>query len=355
MTILYVLLGLLLLGILITVHEFGHFASARLCGIPVKEFSIGFGPKIVQWKSKKHETVFSIRPIPLGGYCMFYGDTDDDPDGTVTKDDPRNYNNAPVWKRMISVFSGPLMNFVLAFVVAVGFMAAYGLVIATPLIADVAPGQPAELAGLRAGDEFVTVRGQDMTDVSVMDVSAAIGDVSGGETVDLTIRRDGEEMDFAIQPVYDAAEGRYMIGITIQQGYRHLPANMVIPAAWNVCREASTAILNALGKLVTTGEGLDQTSGPVGVVQLVAEQTRQGGLEVFLYLLIIISINLGLMNLLPIPGLDGSRLVFMLIEAVRRKPVDQKIEAMIHLGGYILLFGLMIYFTFKDVLRIFQG
>lgn len=355
MTILYVLLGLLLLGILITVHEFGHFASARLCGIPVKEFSIGFGPKIVQWKSKKHETLFSIRPIPLGGYCMFYGDTDDDPDGTVMKDDPRNYNNAPVWKRMISVFSGPLMNFVLAFVVAVGFMAAYGLVIGSPLIAEIVPGQPAEMAGLQAGDEFVSVRGQDMTNADVMDVSAAIGDVSGGEEVQMTIRRNGEEMDFAILPVYDAAEERYMIGITIRQGYSDLPAGMVIPAAWNVCKEASTAILNALGKMVTTGEGLDQTSGPVGVVQLVAEQTRQGGLEVFLYLLIIISINLGLMNLLPIPGLDGSRLVFMLIEAVRRKPVEQKIEAMIHLGGYILLFGLMIYFTFKDVLKIFQG
>lgn len=355
MTILYVLLGLLLLGVLITVHEFGHFASARLCGIPVKEFSIGFGPKIVQWKSRKHETLFSIRPIPLGGFCMFYGDTDDDPDGTVMKDDPRNYNNAAVWKRMISVFSGPLMNFVLAFVVAVGFMAAYGVTIGAPLIAEVVAGQPAEVAGLQAGDEFVTVRGQDMANADVMDVSAAIGDVSGGEEVQLTIRRNGEEMDFVILPVYDAAEGRYMIGITIQQGYRDLPGGMVLPAAWNVCAEASTAILDALGKLVTTGEGLDQTSGPVGVVQLVAEQTRQGGLEVFLYLLIIISINLGLMNLLPIPGLDGSRLVFMVIEAVRRKPVEQKIEAMIHLAGYVLLFGLMIYFTFKDVLRIFQG
>lgn len=124
----YILLAIVLLGVLITVHEFGHFAAARLCGIPVKEYSIGFGPKLVQWKSKKHETVFSIRPIPLGGYCMFYGDTDDDPNGEK-KDDPRNYNNAPVWKRMISVAAGPLMNFVLAFVVAVGLMAAYGVTI----------------------------------------------------------------------------------------------------------------------------------------------------------------------------------------------------------------------------------
>ena len=354
MTILYVLLALVLLGVLITVHEYGHFLSSRLCGIPVKEFSIGFGPKLLQWKSKKHETVFSIRPIPLGGYCMFYGDTDDDPEGKM-KDDPRNYNNAPVWKRMISVFSGPAMNFVLAFVVAVVMMAAYGVTAATPFIYTVDEGMPAAQAGLLPGDEFVTVRGLDMTDRTVMDVSNAIGDISRGEEVDLTIRRNGEEMDFTITPRFDDAEGRYLIGITIQQGYADLPGGKVIPAAWNICAEASTVILKSLGKLVTTGEGLDQTSGPVGVIQLVAEETAQGGLDTYLYLMVIISINLGLMNLLPIPGLDGSRLVFMVIEAIRRKPVSQKIEAVVHLCGYALLLGLMLFFTFKDVLRIFQG
>lgn len=353
MSIFYVLLALLLLGILITVHEFGHFAFSRLCGIPVKEFSIGFGPKLLQWKSKRHETVFSIRPIPLGGFCMFYGDTDDDPEGKM-KDDPRNYNNAPVWKRMISVVAGPFMNFVLAFVVAVGMMSAYGVVVGTPFITAVDEGEPAQIAGLQAGDEFVTVRGINVTDRSVSEVSAAIGDISSGETVEMTVLRNGETLDFAIQPVYDAAEGRYMIGIMIQQGSRRMPAGQVIPAAWGLCVDASTAIVDALGKLVTTGEGLDQTSGPVGVVQLVAEQTQQGGLEIFLYLMVLISINLGLMNLLPIPGLDGSRLIFMLIEAVRRKPVEQKIESMIHLAGYALLLGMMMFFTFKDVLRIFQ-
>ena len=120
-TILYVLLAIVLLGVLITVHEYGHFIAARLTGIAVKEYSVGLGPKLFQWKSKKYETLFTLRPIPMGGYCMFYGDTDDDPEG-VKKDDPRNYNNAPVWKRMVSVVAGPLMNMVLAFVVAVVLM-----------------------------------------------------------------------------------------------------------------------------------------------------------------------------------------------------------------------------------------
>ena len=176
-----------------------------------------------------------------------------------------------------------------------------------------------------------------------------------GTEVNLTILRDGAEMDFTIQPVYDEAEGRHMIGITIQQGYTKLPAGMVVPAAWNLCKEAATVILDSLGKLVTTGEGLDQTAGPVGVVQMVAEQTKQGGLEIYLYLTVIISINLGLMNLLPIPGLDGSRIVFHLIEAVRGKPIKPEREAMVHLIGMVFLLGLMIFFTYKDIVRLIFG
>lgn len=352
MTIIYVLLAILLLGILIMVHEAGHFAAARLCGIAVKEFSLGFGPAIWQKTSKKTGTAFSLRPIPLGGYCMFYGDTDDDPQG-VKKDDPRNYNNAPVWKRMISVIAGPLMNMALAFVVAVGLMAGYGVVATSPLIAQVESGMPAEAAGLRAGDVFVSVNRQNVADKPVEDVSNAIGGADQSSPAEITVLRDGEEKTFTITPVYDGALDRYRVGITIQQGYEKLAAGGVIPAAWNVCREASVAIVQALGKLFTTGEGLDQTAGPVGVVQMVAEQTRQGGLEIYLYLTVIISINLGLMNLVPIPGLDGSRLVFMLIEAVRRKPVSQRIESTIHLFGFVFLFGFMLFFTFKDVLRIF--
>ena len=160
-------------------------------------------------------------------------------------------------------------------------------------------------------------------------------------------------MAFSIQPYFDEAENRYMIGITIQQGYAPLPGGMVIPAAWNICAEASTVILDSLGKLVTTGEGLDQTAGPVGVIQLVAQETARGGLDTYLYLMVIISINLGLMNLLPIPGLDGSRLLFLLFEAVRRKPVDREIEGRIHAAGFVLLMGLMLLMTYKDIMRIF--
>ncbi|MEG0902172.1 MAG: M50 family metallopeptidase, partial [Clostridia bacterium] len=350
MTFLYILLAIVLLGVLIVVHEMGHFWASRACGIAVKEFSVGFGPKLVQWKSKKHETVFSIRPIPLGGYCMFYGEAGD---GQPTDQaDPRNYNNAPVWKRMISVVCGPLMNMILAFVVAIARMSFYGVSITTPLIASVDAGAPAQVAGLEAGDVFVRVRGEDMTGRTVQDVSGASGAVTDDKPIEVVVNRNGEEKNFQIVPKYDTAESRYRIGIMIQQGYTDLPAGQVIPSAWSTCVEASGAILNALGKMFTTGEGLDQTAGPVGVVQLVAQQTQQGGMEIFLYLTVMISINLGLVNLLPIPGLDGSRLVFMLVEAIRRKPVSQRIEGAVHMCGYVLLFGIMLFFTFKDVMRL---
>ena len=352
MTILYVLLAILLLGILIMVHEFGHFAVARLCGIAVKEFSLGFGPVIWQHKSKKSDTTFSIRPIPMGGYCMFYGDTDDDPNDS-TKDDPRNYNKAPVWKRMLSVLAGPGMNFVLAFVVAIALMGVYGAVATTPVVQEVKAGMPAAEAGLQAGDIFVRVNQTEVENGTVQDVSNAIGAYASSAPVEITVLRDGQEQTFTVTPQYDSELERYRVGVTIAQGYEKMPASSILPSAWSLCKQASVAIVESLGKLFTTGEGLNDAAGPVGVVSLVAQQTQQGGLEIYLYLLVIISINLGLMNLIPIPGLDGSRLIFMLIEAIRRKPVNQKIEAGVHLCGYVLLFGIMIFFTFKDVLRLF--
>ncbi len=350
MSILYILLAILLLGILIAVHEYGHFIAARIGGIPVKEFSIGFGPKLVQWQSKKHETLFTLRPIPIGGYCMFYGDTDDDPNGEK-EDDPRNYNNASVWKRMLSVFSGPLMNFVLAFIVAIVLMAGYGITATQPYIDSVEAGMPAEASGLMPGDVFVRVGDWAAENSSAAELSDTIG-AAGGQPLDITVLRNGVEITVAVTPLLDEEASRYRIGINISSA-APLPGGQVIPAAWETCVDAGTLILRSLGALVTTGEGFQDAAGPVGIVQVVAEQTATYGLPIFLNLMVIISINLGLVNLLPIPGMDGSRLIFMLIEAIRGKRVSQRVEASIHFSGLILLMGLMLFFTFRDVGRLF--
>jgi len=350
MTILYILLAIALLGVLITVHEYGHFIAARLTGIAVKEYSVGFGPKLFQWKSKKYETLFSIRPIPMGGYCMFYGDETDQENA----DDPRAFDKAAVWKRMLTVFSGPLMNLLLAFVVAIGLMAGYGITVAQPTVDAVEAGMPAAVAGLQTGDVILAVDGAALAEGDAGAVSAAIDALPEGSSITLTVRRGNETLDIPLTPTMDTAEQRYRIGVTVR-AYGPMAAGELIPAAWNSCVYASTAILDSLGKLVTTGEGAQDAAGPVGVVQLVAEQTQTGGLEIFLNLAIIISINLGLINLLPIPGLDGSRLVFMLIEIIRRKPISRRVESTVHLTGYVLLLGLMIFFTFRDVGRIITG
>jgi regulator of sigma E protease len=349
-TFLYVLLAIVLLGVLITVHEYGHFTAARLTGIAVKEYSVGLGPKLLQWKSKKHETLFTLRLIPMGGYCMFYGDETDQENA----DDPRAFDKAKVWKRIVTVFSGPLMNMVLAFVLAIVLEAGYGLAIAQPFIAQVEASMPAATAGLEAGDVLEAVNGQTIAEGDASALSEAIAGIDAGETFILTILRGDETKDIELAPVWDDETQSNRIGITIQ-AYGPIAAGQIVPAAWDGCVYASTAILDALGKLVTTGEGAQDAAGPVGVVQLVAEETQKGGMEIFLNLAVLISINLGLFNLLPIPGLDGSRLVFMLIEAVRRKPINRKIEATVHLVGYALLFGLMVFFTFRDVGRIITG
>ena len=354
----YIILALLLLAILITVHEFGHFLAARAMKIEVREFAVGMGPKIVGWKSRKYDTEFSIRAIPLGGFCAFYGE--DDTTGE-SKDDPRAFPKQNVWKRLGVIFAGPLMNFVLAFIVGTIFFWAngYGVVVGhETVIAQVMAGGPAYEAGLQAGDVVTAINGLDAQEIGYDAVRQTISDWKEGDApLQMTIRREEGNFEKEMTPVWDEKDNEMRINVKIGNasvietvpetflgGFRH---------SWELCVNASGAIIDALKKLVTTGEGLEDTMGPVGIVSEVSKQVRQDGMEAFIWLLTVLSINLGLMNLLPIPGLDGSRLVFGLVEVVRRRPVPAEKEAMVHLVGMVFLFGLMLFFTFRDVMRIF--
>ena len=358
----YILLAILLLAILIVVHEFGHFMAARLMKIDVREFSVGFGTKLLGWKSRKHETVFSVRAIPLGGYCSFYGE--DDTKGTA-KDDPRNFANHNIWKRMFVILMGPVMNFVLAFVVAVGFYWCAGNVVPTekeeydPFISQVLAGSAADRAGLKGGDVVSEINGENMLDGTMETLLNTIsGWKEGDDPLRMTVQRGEETMELNVTPQWNEEAGKMQIGVYIN-GYRRTEVKPVgffegFGCAWNLCVTEGGAILRALKNLVTTGEGLDQTAGPVGIVSMVSESVREYGITAFIELLIMISINLGLVNLLPIPGLDGSRLVFGLIELIRGKRVPPEKEAVVHLVGMVFLFGVMIFFTFRDVMRLFQ-
>ena len=362
MSILYVLAAILLLGILVVVHEFGHFIFARMCGIEVSEFAVGFGPKLFGWKSRKYDTKFSVRLIPMGGFCAFYGE--DDAEGNHI-DDPRAYAKQPVWKRMLSVIMGPGMNFVLAFVVLALFFWISGSVIYDPVIMDVEAGGPAYEAGMRANDVIESINGVSVLDGTTTTVIAAISGYDGTAPLHLVVRRAGSEpIEMDLTPFFDEAYGRYRAGVTIGAAPRttadgqlmRTPISLgtALSGSWNNCVQAGTMILSTLKALVTTGQGFENTSGPVGVVTLVSREVESGGLEAFLNLLVLISINLGVMNLLPIPGLDGSRFLFMVLEAVRRKPIPPQKEAVVHLAGMAFLFALMIFFTFRDVANLFH-
>lgn len=336
----YVILALLLLGVLIMAHEAGHFFAARACGIEVQEFAMGMGPLLLQKRSKKG-TQFSLRLLPIGGYCQFYGEDEE-------INDPRSFNNQAVWKRLVTVVSGPMMNFIVAMLVVVIYLSALGITAVVPKVGEVEAH--AAKAGLAVGDTLLSVNG-----VAVENTDTVLAEIAGsaGESVSLHIERDGQEMDIAIEPFYDEELGRYRVGFTFAQERVRASILESIPFSVRYNIESVRLIVETLKGLFFKGEGVSDVTGPVGTVYVIQEVTRSGGIDVYLELLALISVNLGVMNLLPIPGLDGSRLLFLLVEGVRGKPIRRELEGAIHAGGFVLLMTLMLMLTYKDIVQIF--
>ncbi len=356
MTFLYILAAILLFGILITVHEAGHFFAARMMKIPVREFAIGFGPKLLSWKRKKHETEFFLRAIPLGGYCAFYGEDDTTDE---FKDDPRAFANFSVWKRLFTILMGPVMNLLLALVAAVLLYTLSGVPVADgpemTYVHSVNEGSVAAEAGMLPNDVILSVDGEAVTN----NLSELLNAGTPGEERSLVVRRvtDGAEAEhtLSLTPVFDPVEQRSLIGImmSVAQPLKMVPGSVgdVFRNAVELSYRAGAMVVNAIVNLFTRGEGAGEVAGVVGITKMIVDEIRRTHLEGYLYLMVVISINLGLMNLLIIPGLDGSRILFLLIEAVRGKPIKK--EGYVHAAGMILLFALMIFITFRDVIRLF--
>ena len=342
MTGMYVLLALLLLGVLIIAHEAGHFWAARAVGIEVQEFAMGMGPLLAKWKSRRG-TQFSVRLLPIGGFCQFYGEDEE-------KDDPRAFNNQAVWKRMLTVLSGPLMNFAVALLVIVLYLSALGLMSVVSRVDSVEPN--AAQAGLMPGDWLLAVNG-----VDIENAQEALGAIAGCEGRDVTLSvaqgsRD-DVREITITPFYDEEVGRYRLGFSFAQERMRMSLLESIPLSVRYNVESVSMIVRTLKNLIFKGEGMNEVTGPVGTVYVIQEVTQQGGIDIYLELLALISVNLGVMNLLPIPGLDGSRALFLLVEGVRRKPINRNLEGGIHAAGFLLLMGLMLVLTYKDIMQIF--
>ncbi len=363
MSIWSIIIAILILALCVFIHELGHFLSAVVLGIPVEEFSLGFGHKL--WQRKFKGIKFSIRIVPLGGYVRYCLDdsdvvgkeeTDESLEEAIAAAGDKSYINQPAWKRFISAFFGPFMNVLLAFGVAVAIYVMIGNPVSVPRVAQYSTDSAAYAAGVEAGDIIVAVNGTEVSydTQGLQTVSDAIAS-SQGNAVTLTMERDGERVDLSVTPVYDEDNGRYMIGIYFGTAYSPCTAWQAITRAGDYMVRFTTGMYQSLGSLFTSGQKItDQLTGPVGTVQIISEQVEKGGFET-LQILMMISLNLGLLNLMPIPGLDGFKLVLLLLEMIRRKPVPPKYEAVVSLAGLVLLFGLMIFITFSDVAKLIGG
>ena len=355
MSIIYILAAILMFGVMITVHEAGHFFAARLSRIPVREFAIGFGPRILGWKSKKHETAFALRAIPMGGYCAFYGEDDG---GAEAKQDPRTFGNFSVLKRMLTILAGPVMNLVLAFVVAVAFYALSGVPRITgpsaTSVQSVNPNSPAAQAGLMPLDEIRSIDGIAISDNVTQAIDQATRD--GSPKFDMVVQRPGTgTLTLTVTPLYSQEADRYMIGVNLltntPQEWLRAGIPETVEAAFQMTLSAGSSIITALRNLVFRGQGLNEMTGFVGITQAIVQTTQETQIQGFLFLMCLISVNLGLFNILPIPGLDGSRLLFLILEAVRGKPFKK--EGYVHAIGMLLLFAFMIWINLRDILRLF--
>ena len=347
---LYIIIGILCFGLLIAVHEWGHFITAKKLDVQVNEFSIGMGPAL--WSRQRGETKYSLRAFPIGGYCAMEG-VDGDGGGN-----PRAFVAKPLWKKLIILVAGSFMNLVTGFVIVVILYAAVGAY-AVPVIDSLAEGCPA--AGiLEPGDRVLSVDGHRVA--VYFDVSGALS--AGGDEKTFVIRRDGQKMTLTDVPLpyqdyTENGQTRKRYGITFAVEEATLPGVLVQGAG--TCDYFARAVWQGLGMLVRGQVGLSDVSGPVGIVSYMSEAGSQGptvagGIQNVMFIVALIAVNLAIMNMLPIPGLDGGR-VFLLLAGelfylLTRRRLDPKYEAYLNAGFLVLILAFMAVVTFSDVWKL---
>lgn len=350
--ILYVLLALLVFGILVLIHEGGHFLFARLFKVTVEEFAIGMGPKIISRKSKKSGIIYSWRLFPIGGFVAMVGEDEE-------SDDPNAFYKKPVWQRMIITAAGATVNLVAGFIAMMILVAATSTFGGTT-VAEFIPEKTmtdlgyeyysSESAGLREGDTITAVNGQRVRILEELNYEIVH---SGNEPLTLTVERDGETLTLENVLVPRIEEQGVTFGMR-DFWVKVQPKTFVTVIEHGFFRSVSTVkmIWESLIDLVRGRYGINALSGPVGVTKTMAEAAKSGPGD-FIYIAIIISINLGIMNLLPIPALDGGRLLFQFIELVFRRRVPKKVEGYIHFAGIVILLAFMAFITLKDIIGLF--
>ena len=335
-----ILAAIFVFGVLVTVHEFGHFITAKLTGMRVDEFAIGFGPKIYQ--QQEGETLYSLRAIPLGGYNRIAGMDPDDPA------EPGSFKSKPIPSRMLVIVAGALMNFILPVLLFSGIFMVEGMDVPVnePVLGTVTQYQAAERAGMKPGDRILTINGKKIADWNEV---VAVLRANGTKEVTLTAEREGKISSYKMTPVYNAELQRPLIGISPRMEKKSFTPPEAVKMGFKYTGYIITAMIDGLQKIIT-GRQAAEVAGPIGVAQMAGQVAQQGVLPLINFVAFL-SINLGVINLLPLPALDGGHFVLLLLEALRGKPLGSKAMNNIQAVGVALILAITLFSTFKDITR----
>lgn len=345
MTIIYFIL---ILGIVVLIHEFGHFIFAKKAGIYVYEFSIGMGPQLFKFHRKNDETEYSIRLLPIGGYVQMAGEDMEEEESDIPKE--KQMTNKKWYQRFLTIIAGILFNFLLAIVIFFIVGLVNGVPTDTTTVAEVTKNSAALEAGLQSGDVIKEINGKTILS---SDHLMLLVQVNGKETMDVVVDRDGKEVALEITPKKVEVDDQ----VTYQYGFSL--NNTVVHNFFTAVKYGFTKMFSLLhqmiliiGYLIIGKLSLSSLAGPVGIYTVV-EQSAEAGLMSLVYLVGFLSLNVGFINLLPIPAFDGGRILFLIIEKIKGSRVNPKVENTIHAIGFIFLMILMVLITYNDIMRLF--
>ncbi len=336
-----IILAILIFGALILIHELGHFLFARLFKVGINEFSIGMGPKIFSRRSKKSSIAYSIRALPIGGYVSMEGEDE-------SSDNENAFCNKKIWQRFIITAAGPLMNIVLGFLCTVILVSSTGYLTTTTVHSFYEEATSSTQEGLLPGDTITKVGG-----VYVFTGNDMYYEImhQGNKPIDITVERDGKTVvleDVVFPTVKDEGTGIVFGRVDFFPTAEQLSFGGVIKHSFFRSVSTIKMIYDSIFDLFTGRFGISAVSGPVQITQTIGQAASTGFINV-LYLIVVITINLGVFNLLPFPALDGGRIIFLLVELIIGRPINKKFESYVNLAGIMILFLIMILVTFKDV------
>ena len=343
------ILFILILGSIVFVHEFGHFMMAKLTGVYVYEFAIGMGPKL--WSKKGKETEYTLRAIPIGGFCMMAGEDLEDDDLKKVPKNKRLQSKKP-WQRFLIMFFGAGNNFIFAILLLFVIGLIWGGSSMEPVVTSVLKNSAAANSGIEAGDRILEINGHSISTTDDISLYLAVTDPE--EASDIKVEKENDSVKtYSVQPKKKKVDGQttYQYGIGMQQEVQHgflAAIQFTYKKTISIFKQMAVTV----GYLFTGGISISQLSGPVGIFSIVGDQSSAGIMNI-IYLVAFLSINVGFINLLPIPAFDGGHILFIIIEKIKGSPVNPETENKIHTIGLFLLMLLMVVITFNDILRLF--